>query len=221
MKSDLTKTSTYLLNSSVIGSGLSTLDTSLQATMHVRSEYFTTSSSLAAKSDINYLVSPIEQIRDQINKWFSSIGKKTYLQCEDTTWVVVAPAPQIPAEFFESYKPFFTAIHHYQASVSGIDDSDDSKFPSDLQITAALLGMANLMAALVPGPSPMFLDDGTIGGYWRREQYYVSIDFEVDGEYTWVGTNGEEFLSGTWKLPGNPMPSALTNELRYIVSTGA
>jgi hypothetical protein len=215
VNSVLTKTST-LLNYSVIGSGLGTLDTSLQATVHVRSEYFTTSSSLAAESDINYLVSPIEQIRDQINKWFSSIGKKTYLQCEDTTWVVVAPARQIPAEFFESYEPFFTAVHHYQASVSGVDDCDGSKSPSDLQITAALLGMANLMAALAPAPSPMFLEDGTIGGYWRRKQYYVSIDFEVDGEHTWVGTDGEVFHSGTWKLPGNPMPPALTNELRAI-----
>ena len=215
MNSVLTRNS---LNYSVIGSGLRTLNTSFQATMHVRSEYFTSSSSLAAKSDINYLVSPIEQISDQINNWFSSIGKKTFLQCEDTT-LVVAPIHQIPAEFFESYKPFFTAVHHYQSSVIGVDDGDDLKSLSNLQITAALLGMANLMAALVPAPSPMFLEDGTIGGYWRRNQYYVSIDFEVDGEHTWVGTNGEEFQSGTWKLPGNQMPIALSKELHYIVRT--
>lgn len=133
---------------------------------------------------------------------------------------VVAPTHQIPAEFFESYKPFFTAIHNYQSSVIGVDDGD-LKSLSNLQITAALLGMANLMAALVPAPSPMFLEDGTIGGYWRRNQYYVSIDFEVDGEHTWVSTNGEKFQSGTWKLPGNQMPISLSQELHYIIRTDA
>ena len=118
------------------------------------------------------------------------------------------------AEIFESYKPFFTAVHHYQSSVGGVYDGvDDLKSPSDLQITAALLGMANLMAALVPAPSPMFLEDGTIGGYWRRNQYYVSIEFEVDGEHTWVGTNGEEFQSGMWKIPENQMPISLSQKL--------
>lgn len=219
MNSVLARTPTILRNSSSMGSGWRTLDTGLQATMHVTTEceYLATSASLAAKSDINYLVSPIEQIRDQINGWLSSIGKRTSVQCEDASWMV-APIPRIPAGFFDSYEPFFRAIHLYQASVTALDDGDYSPPLSDLQITAALLGLANLMAALVPAPSPMFLEDGTIGGYWRRKQYYVSIDFEVDGEHNWVGTDGEVFHSGTWKLPGNPMPPALTNELHAIVA---
>ena len=217
MNSVFTRTPTFLHKSSSNGSGWCALETGLQATMHVTSEYFATSSNLAAKSDINYLVSPIEQIRDQMNEWFSRIGKKTCLQCEDTTWMV-ASNRRIPAEFFDSYEPFFKTVHLYQSSVSVLDNSDYTTSPSDLQINAALLGLANLMAALVPAPSPMFLEDGTIGGYWRRKQYYVSIDFEVDGEHTWVGTDGVEFHSGTWKLPGNPMPPTLTNELRAIVA---
>lgn len=216
MKSVLTRTPTFVRNSSSIGSGWQTLDTGSQTTIQVTSEYFTTSSS-QAQSDIDYLIPPIAQISDQINKWYSSIGKETRVQCEDAT-LVIAPRPPIPQKFFDSYEPFFKAVHLYQASVTTLDDCDYSHQPSDLQITAALLGLANLMAALTPAPSPMFLEDGTIGGYWRRKQYYVSIDFEVDGEHTWVGTDGEIFHSGTWKLPEDPMPPGLNNELRAIVA---
>lgn len=212
MKSVLTRTPTFVRNSS----RWQTLDTGSQTTIQITSEYFTTSSS-QAQSDIDYLIPPIAQISDQINKWYSSIGKETRVQCEDTT-LVIAPRPPIPQKFFDSYEPFFRVAHLYQASVSALDDGDYSSPPNDLQITAALLGLANLMAALVPAPSPMFLEDGTIGGYWRRKQYYVSIDFEVDGEHTWVGTDGKDFHSGTWKLPGDSMPPALANELRAIVA---
>jgi hypothetical protein len=64
----------------------------------------------------------------------------------------------------------------------------------------------------------MLLEDGTIGGYWRRGRCYVSIDFEVDGEHTWAGTDGVRFHSGTWQLPGNSMPQALASELRAITA---
>lgn len=86
----------------------------------------------------------------------------------------------------------------YRAHLANAVD-EDSTPPTEAQMSSAYLALANLMLALVPAPSPMLLEDGTIGGYWRRGRSYASIDFEVDGEYTWVETDGENLRSGTWR----------------------
>jgi hypothetical protein len=182
--------------------------------MHLTREYFVPAPHLVAKSHVDYLVSPLEQIRDRLNEWFVSVGSQPQVHCDDGPWVVASSAG-IPAEVFDLYESFFRVVHLYRTRV-GTRNEGESKAPSDQQISAAVLGLANLMAALVPAPSPMLLEDGTIGGYWRRGRRYVSIDFEVDGENTWAGTDGVEFHSGTWQLPSNPLPPSLTTELLAI-----
>jgi hypothetical protein len=187
-----------------------------QTTALVVGEYFVSASQPTAESNVNYLSSPIQEIRNRLNEWLAELGSRTQLQCEDSV-LFVAPTSKISPEFFDGYEPFFKAIFLYQARL-GAPDSEGSTPPSEAQMNAAYLGLANLMAAFVPAPSPMLLEDGTIGGFWRRGRCYASIDFEVDGEHTWVETDGRDFKSGTWKLPGQPMPAALLQELLALAS---
>lgn len=183
------------------------------STVYLVSEYFVSATQPAAKSEVDYLVSPVEQIRTHINTWLSRFGSQTRIETEDATWLV-APRFQISEEFFESYESVFKAVMLYRAHV-GQWQSGEPDVPSEAQMNAALLGLANLVAALAPAPSPMLLEDGTIGAYWRRGQCYASIDFEVDGEHSWAGTDGKQFHSGTWKIPGQ-LPPELMNELLSI-----
>ena len=212
INSTFSRSGTFLHEMAATGGGN---PISVQSTVYVVSEYFVSASQPLAKSVIDYLASPTEQIRSQLNAWLASLGDQTRIECDDATWVV-APAAQITKEFVDSYEPFVRAVTLYRARLDQWND-EDSGIPSQMQATAALLGMANLMAWLVPAPSPMVLEDGTIGGYWRRGKSYVSIDFEVDGAHSWAGTDGENFHSGTWKLPGDPLPPVLVSELRSIV----
>ena len=167
---------------------------------------------LAAKSEVNYFVSPMEQIRNQVNGWLYSLGSPTRIETEDAT-LLVAPRAHIPPEYFDSYESVFRTVMLYQTRLGHWNGEAD--VPSEEQKNAALLGLANLILALMPAPSPMLLEDGTIGAYWRRGQHYASIDFEVDGEHTWAGTDGTKYLSGTWKVPGEQLPPAI-NELLSI-----
>ena len=177
-----------------------------QSTMCVIGEYFVSAVSPPAISEIDYFASPLEQIRTQINSWLDSFGSQTRLETEDAT-LIVAPRAQIPQGYFDSYELVFRTVMFYRARVGDAID-----VPSEEQKNAALLGLANLILAFMPVPSPMFLEDGTIGAYWRRGQHYASIDFEVDGEHTWAGTDGTKYLSGTWRVPGEQLPPAI-NEL--------
>ncbi|AYY97671.1 hypothetical protein EGY19_09565 [Burkholderia multivorans] len=177
-------------------------------------EYFISTTQPTAESNIDYVRSPLEEIRNLLNGWFAELGSQTRMECADSA-LFVAPVPRLSPEFIGGYAPFFKAIFLYQAHLVG---SEDATPPSMDQLGAAYLGLANLMAALVPAPSPMLLEDGTIGGYWRRGRCYASIDFEVDGEHTWVETDGKEVRSGVWKLPGQPVPSALLHELLALAS---
>lgn len=181
----------------------------MQSTMCVIGEYFVSHTQLAAISEIDYLASPLEQIRTQVNRWLGNSGSQTRLETEDAT-LVVAPCAQVPQAYFDSYEPVFSTVMHYRARVG-----DVTEVPSEEQTNAALLGLANLISAFMPAPSPMLLEDGTIGAYWRRGQHYASIDFEVDGEHTWAGTDGTKYLSGTWKVPGEQLPPAI-NEFLLI-----
>jgi hypothetical protein len=189
---------------------------SSQTSALVVGEYFVSASQPAAMSSVDYFQSPIQQIQNRLNEWLASFGSRTQLQCEDSA-LVVAPASRIAPEFFDGYKPFFRAILLYQARL-GVPVGGNSVPPSETQMNAAFLGLANLMAAFVPAPAPMLLENGTIGGYWRRGRCYASIDFEADGEHTWVETDGQEFKSGTWKLPGQPVPAALVQDLLVLAS---
>jgi len=185
-----------------------------QSTVYVVGEYFVSATQLAAKSEVNYLASPMEQIRTQVNNWLGSFGSQTRVETDDAT-LLVAPRAPIPQEYFDSYEPVFRTVMLYRARV-GHWHGETTDAPSEAQENSALLGLANLVFALVPAPSPMLLEDGTIGAYWRRGQHYASIDFEVDGEHSWAGTDGTKYLSGTWKVPGEQLPPALINELLSI-----
>ncbi|MFP6559996.1 hypothetical protein WJ542_17090 [Paraburkholderia sp. B3] len=187
-----------------------------QTSVLVVSEYFVSRLQPTAESYVNYFQSPLQEIQIRLNQWLADLGSQTQLQCEDSA-LYVAPVARISPEFFDGYKPFFRAIVLYRAHLANSDDEDTTP-PSEAQMSAAYLGLANLMLALVPAPSPMLLENGTIGGYWRRGRSYASIDFEVDGEHTWVETDGEELRSGTWKSPEGPMPLALFNELIALAS---
>ncbi|WP_029999237.1 hypothetical protein ABL850_22980 [Variovorax paradoxus] len=185
-----------------------------QSTLYVVGEYFVSAATTAAKSDVDYLVSPMEQIRAQVNAWLRRFGSQTRIETEDAT-LLVAPAVEIPQEYFDSYEPVFRTVMLYRARVAHWN-REATDVPSEEQKNAALLGLANLIAALLPVPAPMLLEDGTIGVYWRRGRHYASIDFEVDGEHSWAGTDGTKFHSGTWKLPGEQFPPALLSELQLI-----
>ncbi|MBU0688444.1 MAG: hypothetical protein KJ850_08885 [Gammaproteobacteria bacterium] len=176
-------------------------------------EYFVSVAKSAAKSEVDYWVSPMEQIRTQVNGWLGSLGSSTRIETEDAT-LLVAPRAQIPQEYFDSYESVFRTVMLYQTRLGHWNGEAD--VPSEVQKNAALLGLANLILALMPVPSPMLLEDGTIGAYWRRGQHYASIDFEVDGEHSWAGTDGTKYLSGIWKVPGEQLPPALINELQLI-----
>lgn len=184
-----------------------------QSTVYVVGEYFVSASQPAAKSEVDYLGSPMEQIRAQINAWLSRFGSKTRVKTEDAT-LLVAPPMQVPQEYFDSYEPVFRTVMLYRARVSNWS-GEATDVPSEEQKNAALLGLANLVLAFLPAPSPMLLEDGTIGAFWRRGQRYASIDFEVDGEHSWAGTDGTKFHSGTWKVPGQ-LPPQLVSELLSI-----
>lgn len=187
---------------------------STQSSVYFVGEYFVSSAQPAAKSNVDYLVSPVEQIRNQVNAWLATFGSQTQVETEDAT-LLVAPTSQVPQEFFDSYEPVFRTVLLYRADVVHWGDAESDR-PSEEQKNAALLGLANLVLALVPAPSPMILEDGTIGAYWRRGQCYASIDFEVDGEHSWAGTDGKTFKSGTWKVSGGQVPPALMRELQSI-----
>lgn len=184
------------------------------STVYFVGEYFVSATQPAARSEVDYLVSPMEQIRTQINTWLSGFGSQTRVETDDAT-LLVAPRAQIPQEYFDSYEPVFRTVMLYRARV-GHWNGEATDVPSEEQKNAALLGLANLILALIPAPSPMLLEDGTIGAYWRRGQHYASIDFEVDGEHCWAGTDGTKYFSGTWKVPGEQLPPALTSELLSI-----
>lgn len=184
------------------------------STVYVVSEYFASATQPAAQSEVDYLVSPMEQIRTQVNAWLSSFGSQTRVETEDAT-LLVGPRAQIPQEYFDSYEPVFRTVMLYRARV-GHWSGETTDVPSEEQKNAALLGLANLILAVMPAPSPMLLEDGTIGAYWRRGQHYASIDFEVDGEHSWAGTDGTKYFSGTWKVPGEQLPPALISELLSI-----
>lgn len=187
-----------------------------RSTVYVVGEYFVSAAQSAAHSEIDYLASPIQQIRTQVNAWLSSFGNETRVETEDAT-LLVAPRAQIPHEYFDSYEPIFRTVMLYRARV-GHWNSEAADVPSEEQKNAALLGLANLILALMPAPSPMLLEDGTIGVYWRRGQRYASIDFEVDGEHSWAGTDGTKYFSGTWKVCGEQLPPALVSELLSIAN---
>ena len=185
-----------------------------QSTIYVISEYFVSTAQPAAKSNVDYLVSPMEQIRTQINDWLSSFGSETRLETDDAT-LLFAPPAQFPQEYFDSYEPVFRTVALYRTRTDHWK-GEMADVPSEEQKNAALLGLANLILARIPAPSPMLLEDGTIGAYWRCGQHYASIDFEVDGEHSWAGTDGKKYFSGTWKVPGEQLPLALISELMLI-----
>ena len=187
-----------------------------QSTVYVVGEYFVSNTQPAARSQVDYLASPMEQIRTQVNAWLSGFGSQTRVEPEDATFLV-APPSRIPQEYFDSYEPFFRTVMLYRARV-GHWNGEATDVPSEEQKNAALLGLANLILAHMPAPSPMLLQDGTIGAYWRRGKHYASIDFEVDGEHSWAGTDGTRYLSGTWRVPGEQLPPALVSELLSISS---
>ncbi|HRI91382.1 MAG TPA: hypothetical protein PLS93_06990 [Accumulibacter sp.] len=187
-----------------------------QSTVYVVGEYFVSNTQPAARSQVDYLASPMEQIRTQVNAWLSGFGSQTRVETEDATFLV-APPSRIPQEYFDSYEPFFRTVMLYRARV-GHWNGEATDVPSEEQKNAALLGLANLILAHMPAPSPMLLQDGTIGAYWRRGKHYASIDFEVDGEHSWAGTDGTRYLSGTWRVPGEQLPPALVSELLSISS---
>jgi hypothetical protein len=213
-----------MINNSILSRGPAFLSTqpvtggtsSTTSAVYVVGEYFVSASQPAAKSEVDYLVSPMEQIRNQVNSWLSGFGSHTRVETEDAT-LLVAPRALIQQEFFDSYEPVFRTVMLYRARLSNWD-GESNDVPSEEQRSAALLGIVNLISALVPAPSPMLLEDGTVGVYWRRGQCYASIDFEVDGEHCWAGTDGTSFRSGTWKAADDQLPPALYSELLSIAN---
>ena len=162
-----------------------------------------------AKSKIDYRWDQVSKISAQIEEYLKDASLAGTVDISSPTVNIYVIHSSLKA-----YRPFFSAVEKYEACVAGWRN-EHSIAPSSQQIGSAILGVANLMLTGAPAPSPMLLDDGTVGAFWRSGQHYVSIDFEVDGIHTWVGTNGEEFKSGTWE-PSGALPAELTSELKSI-----
>ncbi len=166
----------------------------------------------AAESSVDYRVDVVatvfHQIRDQ---WRSSLA-------HDADSRFVAPYYNVHAILderrMEGYRNFFKAMDRYQVCTAGWN-SEHSVAPSADQIENAAIGVANLILAGAQPPSPMLLDDGTIGAFWRSGQKYMSIDFETDGQHPWAGTDGEQYWAGVWE-PSSELPPALDCELKSI-----
>ena len=85
--------------------------------------------------------------------------------------------------------------------------------PTKAHIDMALLGIKKFVDLDIPDAKPMLLNDGVIGAYWYQGKKYLSIDFEIDGEFTWACYDGDKFGGGIWNLI-DPIPSAVIMHLK-------
>lgn len=74
----------------------------------------------------------------------------------------------------------------------------ESVTPDDTQYQAALAGLQRLFKTDSPAPSLMLLNDGVIGAYWRKNEHYASIDFDIDGAYPWAVSNQSSVKGDIW-----------------------
>lgn len=80
--------------------------------------------------------------------------------------------------------------------------------PSMEQALVAQSALLAMMFDGIPAPRIMLLDAGTLGGFWRRNGLYASIDFDVDGEFPWSIAEQNAISSGIWSR-GKPFPKEL------------
>lgn len=106
----------------------------------------------------------------------------------------------------EAYASQFEVIERLRAVPVNWSTSS-ATLPSAEQVRAAQMAVIGLYVAGVPAPSIMLLDEGTLGCFWRRQETYVSIDFDADGEFPWTAAVGPDVMSGIWA--GGELPEAL------------
>lgn len=166
----------------------------------------------AAESEIDYRSDVVTEFKQKIREVFRE------LLARDQKARFVSPAVNmyeiLGSQKIEEYRKFFNSVDQYQLCSAGWN-SVHSVVPSEEQIRSAFLGAANLILAGAQAPNAMLLDNGTIGAYWRSGKKYASIDFELDGEHSWAGTDGESYWVGVWN-PTNKFPEKLKTELRSI-----
>lgn len=166
----------------------------------------------SAESQIDYRSDIVSEFSQKVRKMF-----RAFL-AQDQKLRFVSPAVNmyeiLGTEKLEEYRKFFKSVDRYQICASGWN-SAHSVTPSDEQIRTAVFGATKLILIGAQAPNAMLLDDGTIGAYWRSGKKYASIDFEVDGEHSWAGTDGENYWSGVWN-PADKFPDELKSELKAI-----
>lgn len=166
----------------------------------------------SAESDIDYSLDIVTEFKNKLD------GLCRAQLSKDQKSRFVSPAVNMHQilgyQDIEEYQKFFKTIDRYKICSSGWNNAH-SVAPSEQHIQSALLGAAHLILAGTQAPNAMLLDDGTIGAYWRKGKKYASIDFEVDGEHSWAGTDGERYWAGVWN-PKENIPRDLMLELKSV-----
>lgn len=166
----------------------------------------------SAVSNVDYKQDFVSALFNEIRQKFREVASK------DQSSLVVSPAINmhyfLDAEVAEGYRNFCHGMNRFMACSEGWS-SEHSVGPSTEQFKSALLAIANLIVTGIKPPSPMLLDDGTVGAYWRNGRKYVSIDFDTDNQHPWAGTDGDHYWSGIWQL-SEKLPELLNSELKTI-----
>ncbi|MDD2742244.1 MAG: hypothetical protein PHV02_08215 [Rhodocyclaceae bacterium] len=178
--------------------------------LYENKDYFT-HYQLLNESAVDYLSTPSNKVMSVLSDWFSRLGYNAQVQCNHEHWMYAPSASPIGKDLLDAYEQCFSIIE------DRIQFGEAESSPSNSQRTAALLVLGNLLLAAFPAPSPMFLSNGTIGGFWRRGKCYASIDFEEDGEHTWAITNGKEVEVGSWHQDDMPLPSDLLANIQKVL----
>jgi hypothetical protein len=72
--------------------------------------------------------------------------------------------------------------------------------PNQKQVSIAYKALLEMLFKDVVFPKIMLLNDGTLGAYWSRSDFYASVDFEEDGEFPWAVARRGALNYGVWKL---------------------
>lgn len=167
----------------------------------------------AAESSIDYRQDVVTTVKQKIREAFRGFLAK------DQGSRFVSPLFNVHSildeQKLEGYRKFFETVDRYRACGAGWS-RPNSVAPSPSQVESAAIAAANLILAGFEPPSPMMLDDGTIGAFWRDGECYLSIDFEPDGEHPWAGTNGDAYWVGVWNAANELPPNPLRKELKLI-----
>lgn len=101
----------------------------------------------------------------------------------------------IPQDSLEGYESLIKTFGKYYRSPDSWRDIDVAEVSAE-SLKKAVFVSSLLMLARIRAPHPMIHSDGTIGVFWRRGDWYASLDFDEGGEHVWGATDGEQTWTG-------------------------